>query len=131
VTNLVLNITDDLDTVSVGVVAIDNIYRLRVREKVDTRAAQLRDRFESNLNRLFYAGIPFVGGPERVADMIETLAVDGDLDGFLFIFPDFIEGLKKFDELVMPLLRKRGLRRWTPPFASDSMPAPVLAHAAI
>ena len=26
--------------------AIDNIYRLRVREKVDTRAAQLRDRFK-------------------------------------------------------------------------------------
>jgi pyrimidine oxygenase len=107
--------------------AIENIYRLRVREKVDTRAAQLRDRFESNLNRLFYAGIPFVGGPERVADMIETLAVDGDLDGFLFIFPDFIEGLKSFDAQVMPLLRKRGLRRLTPPFAPAGMPAPALA----
>jgi len=105
--------------------AIDNIYRLRVREKVDMRAQQLRDRFESNLNRLFYASIPFVGGPERIADMIETLAVDGDLDGFLFIFPDFVEGLKKFDAQVMPLLRKRGIRRLTPPFAPP--PAPALA----
>jgi pyrimidine oxygenase len=107
--------------------AIKNIYRLRVREKVDIRAQQLRDRFESNLNRLFYASIPFVGGPERVADMIETLAVDGDLDGFLFIFPDFVEGLKKFDAQVMPLLRKRGIRRLTPPFA----PAPALVPAAM
>lgn len=111
--------------------AIDNIYRLRVREKVDDRAAQLRDRYESNLNRLFYAGIPFVGGPERVADMIETLAVDGDLDGFLFIFPDFIEGLKKFDDQVMPILRKRGLRRLTPPFAPVPTPTPALAHASM
>jgi pyrimidine oxygenase len=111
--------------------AIDNIYRSRVREKAGTRAEQLHSRFGSNLNRLFYAGIPFVGGPERVADMIETLAVDGDLDGFLFIFPDFIEGLKKFDEQVMPILRKRGLRRLTPPFAPVSMPTPALAHTSM
>ena len=107
--------------------AIENIYRLRVREKVDTRAAQLRDRFESNLNRLFYAGIPFLGGPERVADMIEELAVDGDLDGFLFIFPDFVEGLKKFDAQVMPILRQRGLGRLTPPFAAAPTHAPARA----
>jgi pyrimidine oxygenase len=107
--------------------AIDNIYRLRVREKDARRAGQLRDRFQSNLNRLFYAGIPFVGGPERVADMIEELAVDGDLDGFLFIFPDFVEGLAKFDAQVMPLLRQRGLRRLTPPFALPPTHAP--AHA--
>ena len=98
------------------------------REKVDDRAAQLRDRFESNLNRLFYAGIPFVGGPERVADMIESLAVDGDLDGFLFIFPDFVEGLHRFDEQVMQILRKRGLRRLTPPFPPAPMPAPAYTH---
>ena len=40
-------------------------------------AAQLRDRFESNLNRLFYAGIPFVGGPERVIDLVAARAPDG------------------------------------------------------
>jgi hypothetical protein len=63
--------------------------------------------------------------------MIEELAVDGDLDGFLFIFPDFVEGLKSFDEQVMPLLRRRGIRRLSPAFvpAATSAPAPVLSLA--
>jgi pyrimidine oxygenase len=111
--------------------AIENIYRLRARNKVEARAANFKDRFDSNLNRLFYAGIPFVGGPERVANMIEELAVDGDVDGYLFIFPDFIDGLTRFDDQVMPLLRKRGLKRLTPAFSPTGrpVPLPVLARA--
>jgi pyrimidine oxygenase len=103
--------------------AIENVYRLRARGQSEHRAATVRERYESNLNRLFYAGIPFVGGPDRVANMIEELAVDGDLDGFLFIFPDFVDGLTRFDDQVMPLLRSRGLRRLTPAF----LPAPTHA----
>lgn len=105
--------------------AIENIYRLRASGQSDTRAAQVRGRYESDLNRLFYAGIPFVGGPERVANMIEQLAIEGDLDGFLLIFPDFVEGLAKFDAQVMPLLRKRGLRRLTPAFPPPPTHAPA------
>ena len=99
-------------------VAIENIYRLRSRGKTskDGRQNYYRDRAEGRDTRLFYAGVPFVGGPESVADMIEELAVDGDLDGFLFIFPDFIDGITRFSEQVMPLLHLRGLRRLTPPF---------------
>ena len=59
--------------------------------------------------------------------MIEELAVDGDLDGFLFIFPDFVEGLTSFDHQVMPLLRKRGLRRLTPAFVPAPTHAPTHA----
>jgi pyrimidine oxygenase len=112
-------------------VAIENIYKLRARGQNERRAEHFRNRFESNLNRLFYAGIPFVGGPQRVADMIEELAVDGDLDGFLFIFPDFIEGLTRFNDQVMPLLRSRGLRRLTAPFAPGraTVPSPAQVHA--
>jgi pyrimidine oxygenase len=107
-------------------VAIDNIYRLRSRGKGanDLRQDYYRNRAQQRDSRLFYAGVPFVGGPESVADMIEELAVDGDLDGFLFIFPDFIDGLTRFSEQVMPLLQLRGLRRLTPPFA-----APAAAQA--
>jgi len=49
--------------------------------------------------------------------MVEELAVDGQVDGVMFVFPDFIEGLTRFGEQVMPLLRQRGL----------SAPAPVSA----
>lgn len=104
--------------------AIENIYRLRARGRnQDDRPDSYQKRFESNDNRLFYAGVPYVGGPERVADHIERLAVDGDLDGFLFIFPDFVPGLKRFSDQVMPILARRGLGRLTPPY-------PVSAAAA-
>ncbi len=53
--------------------AIDNIYRLRSGTKSDARLAEHKERFETDL-RLFYGGVPFVGGPERVADCIEELA---------------------------------------------------------
>jgi pyrimidine oxygenase len=89
--------------------AIANVYRLRARDKTDEQAASYRERFESG-TRLFYGGVPFVGGPERVAAMIEELAVDGEVDGVMFVFPDFLEGLQRFSEQVMPLLRQRGLQ---------------------
>jgi pyrimidine oxygenase len=102
--------------------AIENIYRLRhaTRDKGDARVDSYRNRFESADNRLFYAGVPFVGGPERVADRLEALAIDGDLDGFLFIFPDFLPGIERFSQQVMPILRKRGLGRLTKPFPEGS-----------
>lgn len=89
--------------------AIESIFKKRKGDKPDDRTDILRDRFGHRHSRIFYAGFPFIAGPERTAEMIEELAVDGDVDGIMFIFPDFVKGLSKFDELVMPLLRKRGL----------------------
>ena len=89
--------------------AIANIYSLRSRDKTSDQAVSYKERFESSNTRLFYGGVPFVGGPERAAQMIEELGVDGQVDGVMFVFPDFIEGLTRFGELVMPLLRQRGL----------------------
>lgn len=102
--------------------AIKNIYRLRSRVKADQRLGMHGERFQSADTRIFYAGVPFVGGPERVADRLEALARDGDLDGFLFIFPDFIPGIQSFAEQVIPLLRKRGLGRLTPPYPVQRPP---------
>ncbi len=90
--------------------AISNIHRLRSRDKRGAQATGVQERFESEDTRLFYGGLPLVGGPELVADTIEELAVDGAVDGVLFVFPDFIDGLTRFGEQVMPILRKRGLR---------------------
>jgi pyrimidine oxygenase len=89
--------------------AIASIYEKRAGTKPADRITILRDRFETDDTRLFYGGLPFVAGPERAASMIEELAVDGDVDGVMFVFPDFIRGLTRFGEQVMPLLRKRGL----------------------
>jgi pyrimidine oxygenase len=89
--------------------AIESVYRKRVAGKPETKAATFRDRYEGKDSRLFYAGFPFVGGPERIADMIEELAVEGEVDGCLCVFPDFVDGLERFGAQVMPILRRRGL----------------------
>ena len=100
--------------------AIANIYNLRAREKTAGRLAIMEERQQGDA-RLFYGGLPVVGGPEYVADLIEELARDGDIDGVMFTFPDFLEGLSRFDELVIPLLRKRDITFGTP--ASLGLPA--------
>jgi pyrimidine oxygenase len=85
-------------------VAIDTIFRTGAGEK-----------YEGPDTRLFYGGAPVVGGPEHAADAIEEIAGDGGIDGILFCFPDFIEGLTLFGEHVMPILRRRGLVADVPP----------------
>ena len=89
--------------------AIASIYEKRAGTKPADRISILKDRFEGQDTRLFYGGLPFVAGPERTAAMIEELAVEGEVDGVMFVFPDFIQGLTRFGEQVMPLLARRGL----------------------
>jgi pyrimidine oxygenase len=89
--------------------AIENIYHLRADDKKGVRKESLQQRYASSDVRIFYGGLPFIGGPEKVAALIEELAVEGDVDGIMFVFPDFVEGLRRFDALVLPLLKKHGL----------------------
>lgn len=89
--------------------AISNVYRLRSRDRPEGGSRGVRERFQSEDTRLFYGGLPLVGGPEHVAATIEELAVDGAVDGVMLVFPDFIDGLRRFGGQVMPLLRQRGL----------------------
>jgi pyrimidine oxygenase len=89
--------------------AIANVYHLRSRDWGPERAAVLLERFQY-WGRLFYGGFPFVGGPESTARFLEELAVQGEVDGMVLTFPDFLEGLHLFQEHVMPLLRQRGVR---------------------
>jgi pyrimidine oxygenase len=65
--------------------------------------------YDEQDRRLFYGGSPVVAGPERAADAIEAIANLGSVDGLLFTFHDFVEALTLFGELVMPILRRRGL----------------------
>jgi|GEM_PF-4146900 pyrimidine oxygenase len=59
---------------------------------------------------VFYHAYPLIGGPETIAGFIADMAVNGDFDGILFSFPDYIQGLTRFKEQVMPLLEQHGLR---------------------
>lgn len=51
-----------------------------------------------------YAGRPVVGDGERVAEVILDLCTNGELDNILLIFPDYFEGLRAFQRLVLPRL---------------------------
>jgi pyrimidine oxygenase len=75
------------------------------------RAARGKELLDQRFPRpLFYHAFPLIGGPERIADFIEDMATNGTFDGILFSFPDYMEGLRKFNTQVSPLLRGRGLR---------------------
>jgi alkanesulfonate monooxygenase SsuD/methylene tetrahydromethanopterin reductase-like flavin-dependent oxidoreductase (luciferase family) len=50
---------------------------------------------------------PLVGGPQTVASVVNSLAQDGNLDGLMFCFPDFIKGLTDLSEKVAPLLSEK------------------------
>ena len=47
---------------------------------------------------------PILGGPRDVADEIIALALDSGLDSVCMIFPDYLDGLRRFGRDVMPLL---------------------------
>lgn len=56
-----------------------------------------------------YGGAPFVGTPEQITDRFIEMEKAG-ISGMTLGFLDYAEGLKHFDDTVMPLLRQAGLR---------------------
>jgi pyrimidine oxygenase len=56
---------------------------------------------------VFYGCQPLAGGPETIASIMAQLTHEGDLDGIMFCFPDFIEGLNSFHRHVAPLLESK------------------------
>lgn len=56
-----------------------------------------------------YGGAPFVGTAEQIADRFVEMAKAG-VAGMTLGFLDYAEGLRQFDESIMPLLREAGLR---------------------
>ena len=88
--------------------AIANTFHLRIRESNAERVAKMKERFESPGN-IFYSALWFVGGPERTADFLADLAINGQVDGIVLIFHDFLAGMRTFHEKVMPLMRQQGI----------------------
>lgn len=51
-----------------------------------------------------------VGSPETIANYAEHLEKNTDVDGLIFTFPDFIDGMNYLEEKILPLLDEKGLR---------------------
>ena len=47
-----------------------------------------------------------IGSAETVAERCEALMSDCELDGMMLIFPDYVQGMKRFAADILPKLRK-------------------------
>jgi pyrimidine oxygenase len=72
--------------------------------KEDRESGRRRGAAYSAPQRPIHMGLQVVGGPEKIAEEILALAVDGDADSVLLTFPDYLDGLNRFADGVMPLL---------------------------
>lgn len=71
---------------------------------------------------VFYFFLPVYGSAETVARKLADITTRADLDAILFTFPDYIDGLKRFDAGVRPEMERLGITFKTPS-ATSSAPA--------
>ncbi|WP_439533370.1 LLM class flavin-dependent oxidoreductase [Polymorphobacter sp.] len=79
---------------------------------MDTNTGGTADRMKSGLSltleqgNVAFMGIPLIhGSPETVATKIDEIAAETGVEGLLFSWPDFVEGIRDFGEKVMPRLK--------------------------
>ena len=68
---------------------------------------QLKAALEQSIEEgnMAFMGIPVIAGsPATIAEKIEELEADTGIDGLLFSWPDFVGGVKRFGEEIMPKL---------------------------
>lgn len=56
-------------------------------------------------HRQVFFGLPLVGGPQEIAAQLIDLACENEVDSIAVMFPDYQDGLKRFEADVLPLLR--------------------------
>ena len=54
-------------------------------------------------------GFPLVGTPDRIAERLANLSACG-IDGMLLTWVDYVDGLRRFNQEVLPRLERAGLR---------------------
>lgn len=57
--------------------------------------------------RQIFFGLPIIGGSETVAAQLASLACDHEVDSLAIIFPDYHDGLRRFEASVLPIARRR------------------------
>ncbi|MBE3557412.1 MAG: hypothetical protein IMW91_10190 [Firmicutes bacterium] len=85
--------------------ALTNMFHIYSQ---DTSGASSKMLVEMAKQSVFYGNV-LAGSPTTIADRLEELTVEGQLDGVLFCFPDYLKGLRDFHEGVMPLLAEKTL----------------------
>ncbi|MFE9500640.1 LLM class flavin-dependent oxidoreductase [Streptomyces collinus] len=61
------------------------------------------------------SGYPMVGDAARIIDLLTDLFQNGELDGVVLTFPDYIRDLEFMGEEVIPVMIDRGFSRQTSP----------------
>lgn len=64
---------------------------------------------------VFYFFRPIFGSAETVAKQLAEAVDAADLDAILFTFPDYIDGLRRFEAAVRPEMERLGVRFTTSP----------------
>ncbi|MFD1707874.1 LLM class flavin-dependent oxidoreductase [Siminovitchia sediminis] len=65
---------------------------------------------ENAKKHVFYGFPPISGSPETIASILEEVHREGEFDGILFTFPEYLEGMRNFNEKVRPLLLEKGVK---------------------
>jgi pyrimidine oxygenase len=98
----------------VDVEAWKNIFGIYAK---DVEGASSRTVIERAKRDVFFAFLPVAGSAETVAGILGDLVVGGDLDGILLTFPDYLDGLRRFNDDVKPLMTEAGVAFTTTPAA--------------
>jgi pyrimidine oxygenase len=91
----------------VDVEAWGNIFNIYTK---DADGASSKTVLEQAKNSVFFGFLPVAGSPRTVAEILVDLVRDGELDGLLFTFPDYLDGLRRFDEQVRPIMVELGIQ---------------------
>ena len=88
------------------------IANMTASAKLDTDPAGSSDNLRRGLEtsveegNMAFMGIPVIlGSPATVAQRIDAMVVEMDIDGILFSWPNFVPDIRKFGEDVMPILK--------------------------
>jgi pyrimidine oxygenase len=87
--------------------AMARVYAWRMRKDDGAAAVSVQERL-AEPQYMYYWTPDYVGGPQTIADAITKLAAAG-ADGLVITFPDYIDGLRRMQRDVMPILKRRGL----------------------
>lgn len=90
------------------------IRNILASASLDTNTEGTADQLKAALSQsieegnMAFMGIPvIVGSAATVAQKIDEIGTNTGVDGLLFSWPDFVDGIRRFGEEVMPLLKSQ------------------------